>query len=118
MMLMLVSPFLFYAVPKCQIPFYCKYSIFIILDFSGGLFPSNGRGVRGRKKGDGALSAVTSGFGTGNLSELAVLGQDSSPPRITEDTAESDSSSVASSLERLNEDFTLFPEQWFEQFPH
>ena len=81
--------------------------------FSGGFFPSNGRGIRGRKKVDGALVAVLGSFGAGNLSELGVPGQES-PPRITDDTAESDTSSVASSLERLHEDFTLFPEQWFE----
>jgi len=80
--------------------------------FSGGIFPSNGRGVRGRKKLDGA-SSVLGSFGAGTLSDLEIP-EHESPPRTTEDTAESDTSSVASSLERLHEDSALFSEQWCE----
>jgi len=67
------------------------------------------RGVRGRKK-----SSMDSLVGGSNLS-LSAMGESSlgeSPPRGADDTAESDSSSVASSLEKLHEDFSLFPEPW------
>jgi len=70
--------------------------------------PSVNRGIRGRKKLEGTLMSV----GTNGGSSIPDLswGSHESPPRGADDTAESDTSSVASSL--LHEDFSLFPEQW------
>jgi len=69
----------------------------------------NVRGVRGRKKSDG--TSLSFGSNSGSLSDLAIL--EGEMPMFTEDTMESDSSSVASSFDKLLEDFTFFPEQWF-----
>ncbi|CAG7629500.1 unnamed protein product [Allacma fusca] len=79
-----------------------------------GLFmPTGGRGIRGRKKMDGGPFVGGTNSVSGTLGDLNVINHES-PPRflMTEDTAESDTSSVASSFEKNNEDFTLFPEQW------
>jgi hypothetical protein len=64
--------------------------------------------VRGRKKSD--LSTSLMNFNT-SQSTGESIGE--SPPRGTDDTAESDSSSVASSLEKLQDDFSMFPELWY-----
>lgn len=68
----------------------------------------NVRGVRGRKKTDGSSGSFANS--SGSLSDLASL--DGETPTFTEDTMESDTSSVASSFDKLLEDFTFFPEQW------
>lgn len=65
--------------------------------------------MRGRKKSD--LSTPLLNYNSTSFnSEISIGG---SPPRGTDDTAESDSSSVASSLEKLQDDFSMFPELWY-----
>lgn len=60
--------------------------------------------IRGRRKIDGV--------GSNNILDLNLLGQDSPPSKTYEDTAESDTSSVASSLEKVHEDLPACLEQW------
>lgn len=65
--------------------------------------------MRGRKKSD--LSTSLLNFNSTLLNSDVSIGE--SPPRLTDDTAESDSSSVASSLEKIQDDFSMFPELWW-----
>ena len=62
---------------------------------------------------DGALFVGGTNSLAGSLGDLNVFNHES-PPRFlnAEDTAESDSSSVASSFEKLNDDISFFQEQW------
>lgn len=84
----------------------------------------NSRGLTGRKKSDGLLSAGGTNLAVSSLiGELSAISHES-PPRGGnnggvgggDDAAESDTSSVASSMEKLNEDFSLLPEQWYENY--
>lgn len=81
--------------------------------------PSLNRGLSGRKKSDGLLSAGGTNLAVSLIGELSAISHES-PPRGgnnggADDAAESDTSSVASSLEKLHEDFSLLPEQWYEE---
>ncbi|ODN00515.1 Histone-lysine N-methyltransferase 2C, partial [Orchesella cincta] len=75
--------------------------------------PSINRGITNRKKSDVILSAGGTNLAVNYIGELSAISHES-PPRGGDDAAESDTSSVASSLEKLHEDFSLLPEQWYD----
>lgn len=68
------------------------------------------RSVRGRKKVDAGNAVGGSNLVSMNTGDVSI--GYSPPPRGTDDTAESDTSSVASSMEKLHEEVSLFPEVW------